>query len=61
MNVFEAVSCDLKLRDKIGRDTYGGDLNPHDSSRDWLQSAYEEALDLCVYLKAELIKRGQTS
>ena len=26
--------------------------------RDWLQEAYEEALDLAFYLKAAMIKRG---
>ena len=33
-----------------------GQLDPHDG-RDWIIEAYQEALDLVVYLKAEIIKR----
>ncbi|HKT87191.1 MAG TPA: hypothetical protein VJQ59_02060 [Candidatus Sulfotelmatobacter sp.] len=57
MNVFELVKRDLDGRNELGKRSYGGEMNAHDSSRDWLIEAYQEALDLAVYLRAELAKR----
>ena len=57
LDVFAEVKKDLDGRNELGKLTYGRDMDPHDR-RDWLINAYEEALDMVVYLKAELIKRG---
>lgn len=54
-DVFAQVKADLDGRNALGRLTYGGELDPHDK-RDWLINAYQEALDLCIYLKAGIIK-----
>lgn len=59
MTVFDLVKRDLDGRNELGKHTYGGEMNARDSSRDWLVSAYEEALDLAVYLRAEIEKRTQ--
>ncbi len=48
----EAVIADLKAREEKGIQTYGGTVDEANLSREqWLQHAYEEALDLCIYLK----------
>lgn len=54
--VFAALKRDLDERDRIGWSTHNKPLVENDG-RDWLKEAYAEALDLCVYLKAELMKR----
>lgn len=56
--IFELVKADLDQRDRIGLGKYGQSLHAHDGRRT-LQDAYEEALDLAIYLKKELIERGQ--
>ena len=55
--VIEAVCADLKARSDAGLRKYGvaldrGDLN----LRDWLQHAYEEALDMANYLKRSIME-----
>lgn len=48
----EAVIADLKSREAKGIQTYGGTVDQANLSKEeWLQHAYEEALDLCIYLK----------
>ena len=54
---WELVVEDMQRRDHVGRARYGTPLQP-DNGRDSLVDAYEEALDLCVYLKNEILKRG---
>jgi hypothetical protein len=53
----DLVVRDLAMRKQFGIERYGvphnGDLN-----RDHLLDAYEEALDLCVYLRAEIEYRA---
>lgn len=44
------VIQDMLERDGVGRRKYNTPLQPY-NGRDSLQDAYEEALDLCVYLK----------
>ena len=44
------VVQDMKSRDDFGRKKYGTPLQPL-NGRDSLQDAYEEVLDLCVYLR----------
>jgi hypothetical protein len=46
----------MKDRDRIGREKYGTPLQPH-NGRDSLVDAYQEALDLCVYLRNEIEER----
>lgn len=52
------VMNDLREREEYGTQVYGVPLLEDSSKYDALQEAYEEALDLCVYLKLELVRRG---
>lgn len=54
--VLDAVVDDLCDRAMAGKKKYGVFLS-HNNGRDHLVDAYQEALDLCMYLKAELMKR----
>ena len=56
LDVFEALGDDLLAREAIGFVNHGKPLLANDG-RDWLQEAYEEALDQAVYLKAALMER----
>jgi len=47
---------DMLARDVEGRRKYGV-AHQHDNGRDHLVDAYQEALDLCCYLRAELERR----
>lgn len=50
--IVAAVCADLKSRSERGIGKYGVTLDRDDlSQREWLQHAYEEALDLANYLK----------
>lgn len=53
--VWDAVIADMQARDQLGRHRYGTPLQPF-NNRDALRDAYEEALDLAVYLKQALIE-----
>ena len=55
-DVFLQVHADLKKRDALGWHLHGKPLDARDT-RDWLREAYEELLDMTVYMKAELIRR----
>lgn len=50
------VVRDMEQRDSVGRKRYGTPLQPF-NGRDALRDAYEEALDLCVYLRQALYER----
>jgi hypothetical protein len=50
------VIQDLTKRAEKGLDTYGTLLTA-DNGRDHLLDAYHEALDLCLYLRAEIERR----
>ena len=54
--VWELVIEDMKARDQIGRARYGTPLQVS-NGRDSLADAYEEALDLVVYLRQEMERR----
>lgn len=54
--VWPLVMVDMAERDKLGRERYGTPLQPH-NGRDTLRDAYEEALDLAVYLRTALYER----
>ena len=42
--------ADMKARDALGRARYGTPLQTN-NGRDWLRDAYEESLDLLVYIR----------
>lgn len=51
-NLLASVIAELEAREAKGIDTYGTTLDRQDLTRsEWLQHAYEEALDLALYLK----------
>jgi len=51
-NLLTQVVDELEARELKGLDTYGTTLDRTDLTRsEWLQHAYEEALDLALYLK----------
>ena len=50
---------DMVARDRVGRARYGTPLQPH-NGRDALIDAYQEALDLTVYLKQYLVENVET-
>lgn len=58
--VFGELHADLDKRNELGFKIYGKALYAEDG-RDWLQEAYEEVLDLAVYLKAQLMRRRHES
>jgi len=48
----------VKERLEIGKREYKQQVDVHDG-RDWTQESLEEALDLAVYLSAEIVKRKE--
>lgn len=54
--VWPLVIMDMANRDSVGRKRYGVSLQPG-NGRDALRDAYEEALDLCAYLRQEIMER----
>lgn len=54
--IFRLVIDDLHERARAGRQEYGTYLQAH-NGRDSLLDAYEEALDLCLYLRQALIEK----
>lgn len=54
--VWPLVIMDMANRDSVGRKRYGVPLQPH-NGRDALRDAYEEALDLCAYLRQAIMER----
>lgn len=56
--VWDLVIADMKARDQVGRERYGTPLQAF-NGRDALVDAYQEALDLVVYLRQEIEERRQ--
>ena len=56
--VWYLVIKDMNQRNEFGRKKYGTPLKAF-NGRDVLKDAYEEALDLCVYLKNAIEERGK--
>ncbi len=57
-SIVQDVRKDLQDRSNVGIKKYGVTLDRTDLSlKEWLQHAYEESLDLCIYLRAELDRR----
>jgi len=54
--VWSLVMKDMTDRDQFGRKKYGQPLKAHDG-RDPLTDAYQEALDLAVYLRKAIFER----
>lgn len=54
--VWDLVMADMKERDHLGRQRYGTPLQTN-NGRDHLVDAYQEALDLVVYLRAAIEER----
>lgn len=54
----ELVMQDMAKRLELGIERYGTGLQAN-NGRDMLQDAYEEALDLCVYLRGIMYERDQ--
>lgn len=57
--VIDAVLTDMRERDRIGRERYGMPLTTN-NGRDYLVDAYQEALDMLVYLRASIEERSAT-
>jgi hypothetical protein len=57
--VTQQVINDINAREQKGLETYGTTMDRNDLTQDqWLQHAYEESLDFCIYLKKLLIIRN---
>ena len=56
INVTDAVVADMKERSKIGTEKYGTPLMTH-NGRKPLVDAYQEVLDMAVYIKQELLEK----
>jgi len=56
-DVQSAVIADIEARRLVGIARYGTALQPH-NGRNALLDAYEEVLDLAMYLKQRLIEDG---
>jgi hypothetical protein len=55
--ILQEVIDDLFDREVKGLETYGTTVDRDDYElKNWLQEAYEECLDKCVYLKAAIKK-----
>jgi hypothetical protein len=51
------VIADIEARRELGIQRYGTALQPH-NGRDALRDAYEESLDLAMYLKQAMVERA---
>jgi hypothetical protein len=56
MPVFVYVMESIGLRSEMGRRKYGTFLRPG-NGRDALMDAYQEAIDLCMYLAQAIMER----
>lgn len=56
--VWPIVMADMQARHELGIKRYGTPLQPH-NGRDALRDAYEEALDLAVYLRTAIFERDR--
>ncbi len=58
IHLWNLVIEDMKSRDAFGLKKYGIALHPF-NGRDALIDAYQEALDLCVYLRQAIYERDK--
>jgi len=54
--IWDLVIADMKARDQVGRERYGTPLQAF-NGKDALLEAYQEALDLAVYLRQAIEER----
>ena len=59
VSVTDQVVNDLHARREFGRSKYGGIELETNNGRKPLWDAYQEVLDLVLYLRQELIERGE--
>jgi len=52
-DIASLVKQDIEQRVQQGKEEYGERLRPH-NGRDALQDAYEEAIDLALYLRQQI-------
>ena len=55
--IWDLVIADMRERDRVGRERYGTPLQAN-NGRDALVDAYQEALDLVVYLRQAIEARN---
>jgi hypothetical protein len=58
VDVYDLVEADLRERIERGAKQYGERLTTH-NGRDALRDAYEEALDLALYLRQAIEERDE--
>ena len=52
MTIYEQIIADLTEREAMGKSKYGTSVDDAMlTQKEWMQHAYEEALDFAVYLK----------
>lgn len=56
--IWDLVIADMRERDRVGRTRYGTPLQAN-NGRDALVDAYQEALDLVVYLRQAIEERSK--
>ena len=57
-DIYKEVITDLISREKMGRAQYGTTVDKANlSEKEWMQHAYEEALDFAIYLKRMMSKK----
>lgn len=56
--IWDLVMADMAARKTLGIERYGTPLQAH-NGRDALVDAYQEALDLCCYLRQAIEERPQ--
>jgi hypothetical protein len=57
-DIYKDVITDLISREKMGRAKYGTTVDKANlSEKEWMQHAYEEALDFAIYLKRMMSKK----
>jgi hypothetical protein len=59
VDIFAAVIDDLRAREEAGAREYGRRRMTANDGRDTLQDAYEEALDLALYLRKMIAERDE--
>lgn len=58
-DMFALLIVDITKRDVLGRQLHNNQPLSGNDGRDYLREAYEEALDLAVYLRTALYERDK--
>jgi hypothetical protein len=60
--ILQLVIAELKVREERGLSKYGTTVDRTDLTQaQWLQHAYEEALDLAIYLKKVMSMKAESN